>query len=182
MSLGPRRNRVCRKAFGLGTRRGCLRPICLDADSCGGAGVTPLLRARRAVLGSRSLDRDHESEAELLSFAGAAIGSVCALELLILLRREPGKQWGPEALVHELRSSPGAVAQALDHLRQSGLVVEAAGGFQYQQSSPRLDDICRRLESQYAAKPVTVIRAIVEAPSEKLRLYADAFRVSGKTK
>ena len=144
--------------------------------------MPPLRGARRAVLGSRSLERDRDSEEELLSFASAAVGSVCALELLILLRRDPGKQWSGEALVHELRSSPGAVAHALDHLRQSGLVVEAPKGFQYQQSSPQLDGICRRLERQYAAKPVTVIRAIFEAPSEKLRLYADAFRVSGKTK
>jgi hypothetical protein len=128
------------------------------------------------------LERENESEEELLSFAGAAIGSVCALELLILLRREPGREWRQEALVRELRSSSDAVAQALAHLSRSGLIVELSEGFRYQPSPPQLDDICRRLERQYAAKPVTVIRAIFEMPSEKLRIFANAFRISGNPK
>jgi len=128
------------------------------------------------------LEQENESDEALLSFVHAAIGSVCALELLILLRREPGKRWPRDALVRELRSSAGAVAQALDQLNRSGLVVEVAEGFQYQPSSPQLDAICRQLESQYAARPVTVVRAIFETPSEKLRIFADAFRISGPLK
>jgi hypothetical protein len=123
-----------------------------------------------------------ESEDELRAFVRAAINSLCAIELLILLRRERGKEWPREAIIRELRSSPSAVAQALNHLSRSGLVVEVPEGFRYQPSSPMLDDICRRLETQYATKPASVIRAIFEAPSEKLRIFANAFRISGDPK
>jgi len=128
------------------------------------------------------LEGENESEDELLSFVREAITSVCALELLILLRREPNRGWGLQALVRELRSSSIAVAGALDHLGRWGLVMEARDGFRYQPPSTRLDDLCQRLERQYAAKPISVIRAILEAPSDKLRIFADAFRLSGKPK
>lgn len=113
----------------------------------------------------------------------AAITSVCALELLILLRREPNKIWQPDELVRELRSSKFAVAQALDRLRKSNLVeaVEESG-YRYQRGSAPLDAICARLESEYARKPITIIRAIIEPSEDKLRMFADAFRLSGMSK
>ena len=126
---------------------------------------------------------EDDAETELLSFLRTAVSSVCALELLILLRRSPGSEWRREDLVRELRSSDLAVAQALEHLSRSGLVIAShESGVRYQQYSAQLDAICERLEQQYAEKPVTVISAILETPNEKLRVFADAFRLLGKPK
>lgn len=126
---------------------------------------------------------DTYSEAEILSFVRAAIGSICALELLILLRRERGKVWRPGELVRELRSSNLAVTQALDRLGQSGLVEEVPDlGYRYRQGSAQFDTICQRLETEYVQRPVTIVRAILDAPDEKLRIFADAFRLSGRNK
>jgi hypothetical protein len=127
--------------------------------------------------------QDTDSEADTLAFVQAAISSVCALELLILLRRERQRCFQPDQLVRELRSSQLAVARALDHLTKSGLLEDIPGsGYRYQQGSVRLDAICDRLESEYAQKPVKIMRAILEAPDEKLRTLADAFRLAGKPK
>jgi DNA-binding IclR family transcriptional regulator len=124
-----------------------------------------------------------EKDEDALSFARAAIGSVSALELLILLRRQRHNHYRVAELVRELRSSQLAVTQALDHLTKYGLVEGASdSGYAYQQGSARLDALCESLESVYARKPVTLVRAILEAPDEKLRLFADAFRLSGKDK
>ncbi len=129
------------------------------------------------------MGRDSDSEDDTVAFVQTAIGSVCALELLILLRRQRQRCFGAAALVRELRSSELAIAQALDRLIKSGLIEEIPGsGFRYQQVSARLDAICDRLESDYARKPVKIVRAILEAPDEKLRTFADAFRLTGKTK
>ena len=77
----------------------------------------------------------------------------------------------------------GAVAQALDNLMRTGLVEEIAGeGYRYQQRSALLDAVSERLELLYRQKPVRVIRAILDAPNEKLRILADAFRLSEKGK
>jgi predicted DNA-binding transcriptional regulator len=132
-------------------------------------------------LGSRVGSEEDYSENDLISFVQAAVGSVCALELLIYLRRERDKSFRADELVREMRSSELAVGQALDGLMQSGLVVEIPQvGYRYQQSSAQLDLICQRLETEYARKPVTIIRTILAAPNEKLRIFADAFRFSGK--
>lgn len=129
------------------------------------------------------MGQDSDSEDDTASFVRAAVNSVCALELLILLRRERQRCFRPDELVRELRSSQVAVAQALDHLAKSGLIEEFPGsGFRYQQRSAQLDAICDRLESDYAHKPVKIVRAILDAPNEKLRAFAEAFRLSGKTK
>jgi len=129
------------------------------------------------------LREDGISEDDIVAFVQVAIRSVCAIELLILLRKDRGKIFRPDQLVRELRSSESAVAQALAHLTKSGLVEEISGsGYSYQQGSAQLDAICDRLETEYAQKPVKIVRAILEAPDEKLRTFADAFRLSGKPK
>ena len=129
------------------------------------------------------MGQETDTEDDTVSFVRAAISSVCALELLILLRRERQRCFRPDQLVRELRSSQLAVAQALQHLTKSGLIEEMPeSGYRYQQGSVQLDAICDRLESDYARRPVKIVRAILEAPDEKLRTFADAFRLSGNTK
>jgi biotin operon repressor len=127
--------------------------------------------------------QDSDFDDDTVAFVRTAISSVCALELLILLRRERQRRFGADQLVRELRSSQLAVAQAIEHLTKSGLIEETPGaGYRYQQVSAQLDAICDRLESLYARKPVKIVGAILDAPNEKLRTFADAFRLSGKTK
>jgi hypothetical protein len=86
-------------------------------------------------------------------------------------------------LVRELRSSELAVGQALNHLIKFEL---AAGtpdaGYHYQQGSEELDTICEQVEAVYVRKPVSLIRALLGAPDEKLRRFADAFRITPKEK
>lgn len=124
-----------------------------------------------------------DTDDDATAFARVAIGSISALELLVLLRRRPQQCYQLVELVRELRSSELAVAQALEHLAKSGLIEELPGAsYRYQQVSAQLDAICDRLESLYARKPVMIVRAILDAPNEKLRTFADAFRLSGKIK
>ena len=128
-------------------------------------------------------DHDTGSDAEILSFVRGAISSICALELLILLRRDRAKIWRTGELVRELRSSSLAVTQALERLGQTGLVEDVPDlGYRYRQGAAHLDAVCQRLEAEYARRPVTVVRAILDVPNEKLRIFADAFRLSGRNK
>ncbi|MFY9695144.1 MAG: hypothetical protein WA776_02070 [Xanthobacteraceae bacterium] len=124
-----------------------------------------------------------EDEDEIVTFVQGAISSLCALELLLLLRGQRQRPLHTEEAVRELRSSELAVAQALDRLKRSELIEDNGdGSYRYQQSSPQLDAICERLQSLYARKPLKIINAILSAPDEKLRTFAEAFRLSGKTK
>jgi hypothetical protein len=126
---------------------------------------------------------DTDTDEDATAFARTAIGSVSALELLILLRRQRHGRYRVGELVRELRSSRLAVGQALDRLLQFRLVVGSPDtGYHYQQGSAQLDAICERVEAVYARKPVGLIRALLDAPDEKLRQFADAFRIAPKEK
>jgi hypothetical protein len=124
-----------------------------------------------------------DTDDDAAAFARTAIGSVSALELLILLRHERENSYRVVELVRELRSSELAVSQGLDHLIQFGLVAGSPdSGYHYQQRSPQLDAFCERVEAFYVRKPVSLIRALLDTPDEKLRLFADAFRITPKEK
>ena len=115
---------------------------------------------------------------DLLAFIGTSIKSVWALELLLLLKREPGRSWDAQALIRELRSSPVVIEDALKGLQDAGLVMQDdAMTYRYQATSARLDQLVSEIEKAYAAKPMTVIKAVVAAPTDKLRAFSDAFKL-----
>jgi hypothetical protein len=126
-----------------------------------------------------ALQIGHETtvtEEDILAFVGTSISSVWALELLMLLKRDPQKSWESEALIREMRSSAAVIAEALAVLQNAGLVVRDGQGARYAAASERLDQLVSGLETVYAAKPMTVIKAIIAAPADKLRIFSDAFR------
>jgi hypothetical protein len=115
---------------------------------------------------------------ELLQFVRAAIKSVWALELLLLLRRDTGAgTWSVERLTRETRSSRLVVAEALRPFKAAGLVAEVAEGT-YRYGAPyALDRLIGMLENEYAMRPSIVIKAILSAPNDKIRTFSDAFRL-----
>ncbi len=116
-------------------------------------------------------------EAEILDFVRGSIGSVWALEVLALLRREPARAWRAEELVKELRSSPAAIEGASRLLENAGLVANAGDHCcRYQPASPALDQIAELVDEIYSAKPAAVIGAIFESQDDKLRAFAAAFK------
>jgi hypothetical protein len=116
-------------------------------------------------------------EAEILDFVRSSIGSVWALEVLALVRREPKRAWRFDELVRELRSSPTAIEGASQLLASAGLLARIDDhACRYEPASPELDHIGELVQKIYAAKPATVIGAIFESPDDKLRAFAAAFR------
>ena len=116
-------------------------------------------------------------EAEILDFVRSSIGSVWALEMLLLVGGRPERVWRRDELVRELRSSPAAVAGAALVLERAGLVAnDGEYGCRYRPASPELDHVGELVRKVYAAKPATVIGAIFESPDDKLRAFAAAFK------
>ncbi len=114
----------------------------------------------------------------MLAFVRASIESVSALEVLLLLKRDRGKQWQIGELVKELRSSDLAVERALASLQLRQLVAWHEGErIRYAPGTPDLDGRVEAIEKLYVIKPLTVIRTIAEAPTEKLRVFARSFRL-----
>lgn len=121
------------------------------------------------------------TDEEVLAFVQGSIKSVWALELLLLLRRERRQAWSLEELIRELRSSEAAISEALTSLRDSGFLGSDAGeAYSYRPASPYLDATAARIEAVYAAKPMAVAKAIMSAPNDKLRIFADAFKLKDR--
>ncbi len=121
------------------------------------------------------------TEDEVLAFIQRSIKSVWALELLLLLRRERDRAWPTAELVRELRSSDAAVTEAAAGLKSAGFLTTEGGELvRYWPASPELDRIAGEIETIYAAKPIAVVKGIMSAPNEKLRIFADAFKLKDK--
>lgn len=119
-------------------------------------------------------------EDDVLAFASATVKSIWSLELLLLMQRKAEHGWTAEELVRELRASTLVVHEALRQLLNAGLLAaEPTDRFCYRPASEHLGALVSDMQSLYRAKPLTVINAIAAAPNEKLRIFADAFRLKG---
>ena len=119
------------------------------------------------------------SEDDVIDFIRAHIGSVYTLELLLLIKRRPGKTWQENELVRELRSSGTAVSEALNRLNLAGLVSEnLPGHYAFAPISPKHEQLAAEIEKAYTNMPLSVVKAIVAQPEEKLRLFSDAFKLA----
>ena len=115
---------------------------------------------------------------ELASFVREHMRSVWAVELLLLLRREPDRRWSPERLVAELRASANLVHDNLAAFERGGLAGDDGDGeWRYMPASPVLDDLAARLEAAYRQRPVSIINLI--ARPDPVQGLADAFKWRG---
>ena len=117
----------------------------------------------------------------LRSFIRDAIPDVDAAELLLLLARNAERDFDLRTLLGELRPSVVTEAVARRHLTQfqeRGLVVSSQPGtYRYSPSTPQLDEAVRALTRVYNERPVTMVRTIYALRDEKIRSFADAFRI-----
>jgi hypothetical protein len=116
------------------------------------------------------------SEAELLALIRTGIRSVWALEILLLMKRQPERVWSKAALVQELRASTTLVQDNLGSLSAAGLIREEQQGFVYGPASCALAQSVDELEATYRQRPVSVVNLIVGASTDNVQGFADAFR------
>lgn len=118
-------------------------------------------------------------DAELAAFVREHMRSVWAVELLLLLRRDPERCWPPGDLVAELRASTNLVKDNLDAFERGGLAVcDDSGCWRYAPAAAALDDLAGRLEQAYRERPVAIINLIARPP-DPIQGLADAFKWRG---
>lgn len=108
------------------------------------------------------------------------IDSVVHLELLLLLQANPSRAWTAAEVAQQLRIEPSWAMGQLGELASRGLLAPAADvpdAFRYAPNSPDLDRTVAQLSKDYAERRVTVITLIFSKPVDKLRTFADAFRL-----
>lgn len=113
---------------------------------------------------------------ELFRFIGSSFRSVWALELLLLLKREP-RAWSRDELITTLRASELVVNKAIDELVAAGLISVEGDGARYMPVSDDIAKHVKQVEKVYSARPDAVRRAIVSASASGATAFADAFKL-----
>lgn len=122
------------------------------------------------------------SDQDLAAFVREHVRSVWALELLLLLKRDPERCWAPAELVRELRASAGLVNDNLQRFERSGLAVrDDQGGYRYAPAAAVLGQLCDRLEAAYKQRPVAIVN-LIAAPRDPVQSLANAFKFRGEDK
>lgn len=117
---------------------------------------------------------------QLADFIRGAFPSVWTLELLVLLKSEPGRAWTRQELVDKLRGSDPIVVQGVAALLAGGLVASEEGGaVRYAPASPDIERLVEEAARQYAKRPDAVRRIIVFAGQTGLQAFSDAFKLRG---
>ena len=123
------------------------------------------------------MSHDTVFDLDVLALIRGSIRSVWTLELLSLLRRDRRRAWSETELVRELRGSQATVRDSLDALSGAGLIGPSQlPDVRYLPRTPLLDDAVARLLRAYERTPAAVMKAIADAPDDRIRTFADAFR------
>jgi predicted ArsR family transcriptional regulator len=111
------------------------------------------------------------------------IDSVELIDVLLLLKRSPDRAWNAEEISQRLYTSPSSAANRLEALHASGLAsVQETDGpplYRYAPSGPDLGLAVEGLEEAYGKLRTRVINLIFSKPTQKIRTFADAFRIRG---
>lgn len=121
---------------------------------------------------------------EVRRFIHEYIDSFDQLEVLLLLRAFPDREWSAEAVSRELRNEPGAAAERLADMSLHGLLCASDGQnrcYQYRPRTPQLARLVDMVADEYAIRRVTIITLIFSKPSKHVLSFADAFKLRKDT-
>lgn len=118
--------------------------------------------------------------ADLRDFIVNEVGSIAQLELLLLLHQDARKDWNAEEAARALYTAADATAALLEGFRARGFVTVSdtqPPRYQFASRKPEHEQLVRDLAELYQTRRVTVINLIYAGPEQKLRSFADAFRL-----
>jgi len=118
-------------------------------------------------------------DSEIQHFISFHIKSVAELETLLLLFRNPSRTWSAEQLSQELRSNPSYAETLLQQLARTGLVEKQSENQTYilKKELEHEMELIRQIEVRYQKRRFSLINLIYEAPTEKIKTFADAFKL-----
>jgi hypothetical protein len=107
------------------------------------------------------------------------IDSIEKLEVLLLLRAQADREWNAREVSQELRIAEPSAAARLEDLAARRLVVQTgnSGAYRFGPASAEDAQDITELQATYSLRRVSVISFIFSRPLEKVRGFADAFRL-----
>ncbi|MEZ0393331.1 MAG: hypothetical protein ACAH59_14020 [Pseudobdellovibrionaceae bacterium] len=116
---------------------------------------------------------------EVKQFIFVHIKSVAELEVLLFIFRQPTKRWTSRFLSQELRSNPSYAESLLQQLAKTGLLekTESSKEYCFNTSLDSEIRIIQEIERLYQTRRLSLINLIYESPTDKIRTFADAFKI-----
>jgi hypothetical protein len=114
---------------------------------------------------------------EVERFIATDIESVEQLEVLLLLRAAPDKQWTEQEVARALVSHVDSAADWLARMADRGLLARLDNRYRFAPVEPAVTETIDALAESFAKYRVTVVALIFSKPSERVRLFSDAFRI-----
>jgi hypothetical protein len=107
------------------------------------------------------------------------INSVEQLEVLLLLRNNPDKDWTAEAVGHALYTSEAAAVMRLTDLVARGFfsLAETETLYRYSPKPAERGRLVDAVAEAYKERRVAVITLIYSKPNDQVQAFADAFRL-----
>lgn len=116
---------------------------------------------------------------DVRDFVAAAIRSVEQLEVLLLLERDPDRDWSAGEVSAELRTQERSAGAWLAQLETRGLLAENGGRYRYAAREPERATVAS-LRRCYEVYRVRLIGLIFERQDDAIQSFADAFRIRRK--
>lgn len=121
---------------------------------------------------------DDDFPHDLKKFVALNIQSLAQLETLLVLHREPKRQWTADELARGLYISPEMCRGICSDLERQRLVSrgESSDAWQFAADADA-ERLVEQLAQTYRERRVAVITAIYSGPVNKVQTFADAFRL-----
>ena len=117
----------------------------------------------------------------VVRFVNDHVDSVELIDVLLLLKRSPATEWSAEEVSRRLCTSAASAANRLEALRASAVAAATDSAdrttYRYAPASGDLERAVAGLETEYGTRRTRIINLIFSKPSDKVRTFADAFKI-----
>ncbi|HXH76147.1 MAG TPA: hypothetical protein VNJ08_14345 [Bacteriovoracaceae bacterium] len=114
---------------------------------------------------------------DLRTFLMSHFESVTQLEILFTFFTRSEITWTPNSMSRELRSHPVATTKLMKRLAEQGFVCLNENENYSYKPNPEIESMVKAIYILYQEKPVAVIACIYDKPNDKLKGFADAFKL-----
>ncbi|HEU4889311.1 MAG TPA: hypothetical protein VFV49_15605 [Thermoanaerobaculia bacterium] len=117
--------------------------------------------------------------AALTAFVQQRLTSLDQIEIVLLLMNDPSRSWTAPEVAAAVRTPQESAAMRLFLLASTGLIVFEAAAiprYRYAGSDPEMHALVTELAALYAENR-DAVAALVGAPPDPLRSFADAFKL-----
>jgi hypothetical protein len=109
------------------------------------------------------------------------VDSVELIDVMLLLKRSAGAELSAEDVSRRLCTSPASAANRLEALRASSIAAARDDAprttYRYAPATADLQRAVDDLEREYGARRTRVINLVFSKPNDKIRTFADAFKI-----